>query len=59
MNTELNDLRISIYLRKSEVTVETISVCIVIENWRSVAYSLSCSYATDVINMLQATVTSY
>ena len=26
-NTGLNDLRISIYLRKSEVTVDRISVC--------------------------------
>ena len=31
LNTELNDLRIIICLRKSEITVERISICNVIE----------------------------
>ena len=32
LNMELNDLRIIIYCRKSEGTIERISVCNVIEN---------------------------
>ena len=31
LNTELNDLRIIICLRKSEITIERISICNVIE----------------------------
>ena len=47
---ELNDLRIIIYLRKSEVSVERISVCNVIENLMAHGiYYLLCSYTKDVI----------
>ena len=38
---ELNDLRIIICLRKSEVSVERISVCnFSFKNWQSMAYKL-------------------
>ena len=39
LNTELNDLRIIICLRKSEVTVKRSSVCNVTKNWLSMAYT--------------------
>ena len=51
-NMELNDMRKIIYLRKSEVSVEIISVCNVIENSAQHGmHCLPCSYITDVINM--------
>ena len=44
------DLRIIICLRKSEVAVEMISVCNVIEKLRGhVTHCLPCSYTYDVI----------
>ena len=49
-DTDLNDLRNIIYLRKSEVSVENNSVC-GIENWSSMA-CLPCSYIDDVIDLL-------
>ena len=50
---ELNDLRIIICLRKSEVTVERISVCNVIEKLLGHGiHCLPCSYTNDIINML-------
>ena len=42
-NKELNYLRKNICLRNFEVSAERISVCNVIENWRSMAYTLPCS----------------
>ena len=52
-NMELNDLRIIIRLRKSEVSVERISVCNIIENLADHdIHCLPCSYNNDVINML-------
>ena len=49
-NTELNDLRIIICLRKSE---DTVTVCNVIENLAGHGIqSLPCCYTSDVINML-------
>ena len=48
-NTILIDLRIIIYLRKSEVTVETISVCNVIEKLMEHGiHCLPCSYSNDI-----------
>ena len=40
VNIELNDMRKIICLRKSEVCVEKNSVCKVIENWQSMAYTV-------------------
>ena len=52
-NTELNDMRIIICLRKSEVTVERISVCNVIEKLMEYAiHCLPCSYTNSVIDVL-------
>ena len=50
-NTELNGSRKIVCLRKSEVSVERISVCNVIENLaeRNI-HCLSCSFSDDVIN---------
>ena len=52
-NTEINDLRISFVLRKTEVTVERISFCNVnkelIEHG---VHCLPCSYTNDVIDLL-------
>ena len=39
-NTELNDLRVIICLRKSEVSVERISARNAMKNWRSMAYTV-------------------
>ena len=51
-NSELNDLRKNC-LRKSEVSVERIPVCKVIENLvEHGIHCLSCSYTNDVIDML-------
>ena len=51
-NLELNDLRIIICLRKSEVPVERISVCNLIENGvEHGIHCLPCSYTNEVINM--------
>ena len=51
-NMELTDLRIIICLRKSEVSVERISVCNVTENLAEHGrHCLPCSYTNDVINM--------
>ena len=51
--TELNDLRKIICLRNSEVTVERISVCNVIEKWMEHGiHCLPCSYTNDIIDML-------
>ena len=48
-NTELNYLRKIISLRKSEVSVEKISVCIVIENLAQHGiHFLPCSYTNDI-----------
>ena len=53
LNTELNDLRIIVHLRKSEVTVERVSVCIVIEKLMEHGRQcLLCSYANDVMDLL-------
>ena len=52
-NTELNDLRKNICLRKSEVSVERISVCNVVEILEE--HGIHClpgSYTSDVIYML-------
>ena len=52
-NTELNDLRIIICLRKSGVTVEIISVCNIIEKLMEYGiHCLACSYTNNVINMI-------
>ena len=52
-NTELNELRIIICLRKSEVTFERISVCNVTGKLAEHGiYCLPCSYTTDVIDLL-------
>ena len=52
-NMELNDLRIIICLRKSEVTVERISVCNVTEKLLEHGiHSLPCSYTIDIIDLL-------
>ena len=52
-NSELNDLRKNICLRKSEVSVERISVCNFIENLEEHGiHCLPCSYTNDVINIL-------
>ena len=49
---ELNDLKIIICLRKSEITVERISVCDVIEKLMEHGiHCLSCSYINDVIDL--------
>ena len=53
LDTELNDLRIIICLRKSEATVERISVCNVIENLAEHGiHCLPCSYSNNVIDLL-------
>ena len=45
--------REKIFLRESEVSVETISVCNVIENLAEHGiHCLACSFTKDVINML-------
>ena len=52
-NTKLNDLREIICLRKSEISVERISVCNDIENLAEHGLQcLPCSYTNDVINLL-------
>ena len=52
-NTELDDLKLIIWLRKSEATAERISFCIVIEKlMKHGIHCLSCSYLNDVINLL-------
>ena len=52
-NTELNDLRKIICLRKSEAYVERISVCNVIEILAEHdIHCLSCSNTNDVIDLL-------
>ena len=52
-NMELNDLRIIICLRKSEVFVERISVCDVMEDLAEHGIDcLPCFCINDVINML-------
>ena len=40
LNTDLNDMRIIICLRKFEVFVERIAACNVTENWQSIAYTV-------------------
>ena len=51
-NTELNDLRKIICSRKSEITVERISVCNVNENLEEHGrHYLPCSYTNDVIQI--------
>ena len=53
-NTELNDLRKIICLRKSEISDEIISVCNVIEKLTEHGiHCLQCSGTNDVIYMLQ------
>ena len=52
-NTELNDLRKIICLRKPEVSVERISVSYVTENLAGHGiHCLPCSFNNDIINML-------
>ena len=52
-NTELNDLRIIICLKKSDVTVERISVCNVTEKLMEHSiHCLPCSNTNDVIDLL-------
>ena len=53
-NMELNDLRIIICLRKSEVTNERILVCSIIENLMDHGiHCLSCSFSNDdVVDLL-------
>ena len=51
--TELNDLKKNICLRKSEVCVERISVCHVVENLEEHGiHCQPCSCSNDVINIL-------
>ena len=53
VNTELNDSRKIIRLRKTEVSVERNSVYKVDENLAEHdIHSLPCSYATDVMSLL-------
>ena len=53
-NMELNDLRIIICLRKSEVTEERISVCnVILKLMEHGIHCLPCSYTNDVISILQ------
>ena len=53
-NTELNDMRRISCLRKSEVSVQRISVCNVTENLAEHSiHCLPCSYTNDVIDVLQ------
>ena len=53
INNELNDLRIIICLRKSEVTDLRISVCNFIENMMEHGiHCLPCSNTNDVIDLL-------
>ena len=53
LNAELNDLRIIVRLKKSEVTVERVSVCVVIEKLMEHGRRcLPCSYANDVMDLL-------
>ena len=53
-NTELNDLRIIICLRKSEVTVERISICNVNEKLMEHGiHYVPCSCINDIIDLLQ------
>ena len=55
-NTELNDLRKTICLRKSEVSDERISFCNVIENWRRMAYTVD--HAPIPLTSLPVTVST-
>ena len=49
---ELNDLRKIICFKKSEVSVERISVCNVIENLaKHGRHCLPCSYTNDIIEL--------
>ena len=51
-NMQLNNLRIVICLRKSEMIVERISVCNVIENLMEHGIQcLPCSYTNDIIDI--------
>ena len=51
-NTELNNLRIVICLRKSEITVERISVCNVIEKlMENGIHCLPCSHTNEVVDL--------
>ena len=53
INTESNDLRITICWRKSEVTVIRISDCNVIEKWMEHGIHCPlCYYTGDVIDLL-------
>ena len=52
-NAELNDLKIIICLRKTEVTVERISVCNVIENLAEHGIPSAMLLYQCVIDMLQ------
>ena len=59
-NTELNDLRKSSCMRKSEVSVERISVRNAIENLAEHGiHCLPCFYTNDIINVTVTTVASY
>ena len=60
INTELNDLRKIICLRKSEGSVKRFSVCDVIENLSERGMRcLPCSYTNDLIYITLITMTSY
>ena len=51
-NMELNDLTIIIYLRKSKVSVEGISVCDVIEKFvEHKTHRLPCSDSDEIIDL--------
>ena len=57
LNTELNDWRIIICLRKSEVSLERISVKNVIENFEKHGiHCLSCSRTNDAIYVIVTTL---
>ena len=53
LDTELNDLKIMICLRSSEVTVDRNSVCNVTEKLMEHGiHCLPCSYTNDIIDLL-------
>ena len=58
-NTELNDLKIIVCLRKSEVSVQRISAVMSLNKLAEHSrYYLSCSYITNVINLFPNVVQS-
>ena len=60
MQMELNDWRIVVCLRKSQVTVQRISVSNVNEKFMEHGvHCLPCSHTNDVIDVTIRTMTSY